>query len=232
MRQRPAAGRGQPDVTPGAAAFDGQRRLKFVGDEPFLGQTREGGVDRADGQLAARPRLDFPEDRHPVRVILEPGDRRHHVDLEFRKERLRRHGHILLKGEHIDEAGASQVGRPEDRPAGYTCTHRPGGAGTVRPTRLDRRPLIPSVVEMSDRFALACGLLNGSAKETCMRQHRQIHIWITESDYLMLHEQSAEERASMSAILRRLIRTERARLREGRPGPPMLPEDLHLETLQ
>lgn len=65
-----------------------------------------------------------------------------------------------------------------------------------------------------------------------MRQHRQIHIWITESDYLMLHEQSAEERASMSAILRRLIRTERARLREGRPGPPMLPEDLHLETLQ
>jgi len=65
-----------------------------------------------------------------------------------------------------------------------------------------------------------------------MRQHRQIHVWISESDYLMLHEQSAEERASMSAILRRLIRMERSRLREGGPVPEMLPQDLHLEALQ
>ena len=65
-----------------------------------------------------------------------------------------------------------------------------------------------------------------------MRQHRQIHIWISESDYLMLHAQSAEERASMSAILRRLIRMERSRLREGGPVPDMLPEDLHLEAVQ
>lgn len=65
-----------------------------------------------------------------------------------------------------------------------------------------------------------------------MRQHRQIHVWISESDYLMLHAQSAEERASVSAILRRLIRMERGRLREGGPVPEMLPQDLHLEALQ
>ena len=65
-----------------------------------------------------------------------------------------------------------------------------------------------------------------------MRQHRQIHVWITESDYLMLHEQSAEEQASVSAILRRLIRMERCRLREGGPPAQMLPQDVHLEALQ
>ena len=65
-----------------------------------------------------------------------------------------------------------------------------------------------------------------------MRQHRQIHVWITESDYLMLHSQSADERASISAILRRLIRMERCRLREGGPVPEMLPEDIHLEAVQ
>ena len=65
-----------------------------------------------------------------------------------------------------------------------------------------------------------------------MREHRQIHVWISESDYLMLHAQSAEERASMSAILRRLLRNERNRLREGGPAPQMLPEDIHLEALQ
>ncbi len=53
-----------------------------------------------------------------------------------------------------------------------------------------------------------------------MRQHRQIHLWITESDYLLLHEQAAEERDSVSALLRRLIRNERHRLRdEGQRGP-------------
>ncbi len=53
-----------------------------------------------------------------------------------------------------------------------------------------------------------------------MRQHRQIHLWISESDYLLLHEQAAEEQDSVSAILRRLIRNERHRLRdEGQRGP-------------
>ena len=65
-----------------------------------------------------------------------------------------------------------------------------------------------------------------------MRQHRQIHVWITESDYLMLHAMSAEERVSVSAILRRLIRMERSRLRDGGPVPEMLPQDLHLEAVQ
>ena len=65
-----------------------------------------------------------------------------------------------------------------------------------------------------------------------MRQHRQIHVWISESDYLMLHTMSAEERVSVSAILRRLIRMERSRLRDGGPVAEMLPEDLHLEAVQ
>ncbi len=65
-----------------------------------------------------------------------------------------------------------------------------------------------------------------------MRQHRQIHLWISESDYLLLHEQSAEEKASVSAILRRLIRMERCRLRDGGAAPVTLPEDLHLQALQ
>lgn len=47
-----------------------------------------------------------------------------------------------------------------------------------------------------------------------MRQHRQIHVWITDSDYLMLHELSNEFRESVSAILRRLIKSERQRLQE------------------
>lgn len=45
-----------------------------------------------------------------------------------------------------------------------------------------------------------------------MRQHRQIHLWITEGDYRLLREQSADERDSVSGILRRLIRSERLRL--------------------
>ena len=65
-----------------------------------------------------------------------------------------------------------------------------------------------------------------------MRQHRQIHVWISESDYLMLHTMSAEERASVSAILRRLIRIERSRLREGGPVAKMLPEDVRLGAVQ
>ena len=47
-----------------------------------------------------------------------------------------------------------------------------------------------------------------------MRQHRQIHVWISDSDYLMLHELSAEEQESVSAILRRLIKSERHRLQD------------------
>ena len=50
-----------------------------------------------------------------------------------------------------------------------------------------------------------------------MHQHRQIHVWITESDYLMLREQSAETRESVSAIVRRLIKTGRQRLRGAPP---------------
>lgn len=47
-----------------------------------------------------------------------------------------------------------------------------------------------------------------------MYQHRQIHVWISESDYLLLHEQSAVTRESVSALIRRLIKTERLRLKQ------------------
>lgn len=65
-----------------------------------------------------------------------------------------------------------------------------------------------------------------------MRQHRQIHIWITESDYQLLREQSLEEKASVSALLRRLIRLERYRARDGHTAPELLPQDIHLGALQ
>lgn len=52
-----------------------------------------------------------------------------------------------------------------------------------------------------------------------MYQHRQIHIWITESDYLMLREQSVESRESVSAVVRRLVKNERQRLQDLRPAP-------------
>jgi hypothetical protein len=64
-----------------------------------------------------------------------------------------------------------------------------------------------------------------------MRQHRQIHVWITESDYLLLHELSAEEQESVSAILRRLIKTERHRLRDDHASPEPVPGP-HIGALQ
>jgi len=64
-----------------------------------------------------------------------------------------------------------------------------------------------------------------------MRLHRQIHVWITESDYLMLHEQSVEERESVSAILRRMIRNERQR-RDDRTSPMMQALEDNLAALQ
>lgn len=47
-----------------------------------------------------------------------------------------------------------------------------------------------------------------------MYRHRQIHVWISESDYLLLREQTQATRESVSAQIRRLIKTERLRLRD------------------
>jgi len=47
-----------------------------------------------------------------------------------------------------------------------------------------------------------------------MFQHRQIHVWISESDYLLLHEQADLTLESVSALIRRLIKSERLRLKE------------------
>jgi hypothetical protein len=46
-----------------------------------------------------------------------------------------------------------------------------------------------------------------------MYQHRQIHVWISESDYLLLREQCLLTRESVSALIRRMIKTERQRLK-------------------
>lgn len=46
-----------------------------------------------------------------------------------------------------------------------------------------------------------------------MYQHRQIHVWISESDYLMLREQSDMTRESVSALIRRMIKNERQRMK-------------------
>ncbi len=47
-----------------------------------------------------------------------------------------------------------------------------------------------------------------------MYQHRQIHVWISESDYLLLHEQADVTRESVSALIRRMIKNERQRLKQ------------------
>lgn len=52
-----------------------------------------------------------------------------------------------------------------------------------------------------------------------MYQHRQIHVWISESDYLLLHEQSDVTRESVSALIRRLIKSERLRLKHAESVP-------------
>jgi hypothetical protein len=57
-----------------------------------------------------------------------------------------------------------------------------------------------------------------------MYQHRQIHIWITESDYLVLREQSVEARESVSSIVRRLVKAERQRIQDPQPSHVPAPE--------
>ncbi|GMV23903.1 MAG: hypothetical protein AMXMBFR57_38520 [Acidimicrobiia bacterium] len=45
-----------------------------------------------------------------------------------------------------------------------------------------------------------------------MYQHRQIHVWITETDYRLLRELADLSRDSVSSVIRRLIKNERVRL--------------------
>lgn len=47
-----------------------------------------------------------------------------------------------------------------------------------------------------------------------MYQHRQIHVWVSESDYLLLREQAEVTRESVSALIRRMIKGERQRLKQ------------------
>lgn len=64
-----------------------------------------------------------------------------------------------------------------------------------------------------------------------MYQHRQIHVWISESDYLLLREQSVVTHESVSALIRRFIKCERQRLKDEGPlrvaATPATPETAH-----
>jgi hypothetical protein len=42
-----------------------------------------------------------------------------------------------------------------------------------------------------------------------MHRHRQLHLWITDYDYLLLREQADENKETMSAVVRRLIKLHR-----------------------
>lgn len=60
-----------------------------------------------------------------------------------------------------------------------------------------------------------------------MYQHRQIHVWITESDYQMLRELSVESRESVSAIIRKLVKNERQRVQDTQPDPVEQPREMY-----
>lgn len=60
-----------------------------------------------------------------------------------------------------------------------------------------------------------------------MYQHRQIHVWITESDYQMLRELSVESRESVSAIIRKLVKNERQRVQDTQPDPVERPREMY-----
>jgi len=70
----------------------------------------------------------------------------------------------------------------------------------------------------------AANLNRGSNR---MYQHRQIHVWITESDYQMLRELSVESRESVSAIIRKLVKNERQRVQDIQPDPVEQPTEMY-----
>jgi hypothetical protein len=39
-----------------------------------------------------------------------------------------------------------------------------------------------------------------------MHRHRQLHLWITDHDYLLLRDLAGERRETMSSVVRRLIK--------------------------
>lgn len=60
-----------------------------------------------------------------------------------------------------------------------------------------------------------------------VHQYRQVHIWITESDYRLLRERAGETRESISATVRRVLRNERTRMKDAgliRQAAPLLGE--------
>ena len=60
-----------------------------------------------------------------------------------------------------------------------------------------------------------------------VHRYRQVHIWITESDYRLLRDRAEQSRESFSAAVRRVMRAERTRLQDAgliRQAPPLLGE--------
>jgi hypothetical protein len=39
-----------------------------------------------------------------------------------------------------------------------------------------------------------------------MHRHRQLHLWISENDYLSLREMASERRETLSSVIRQLIK--------------------------
>jgi hypothetical protein len=53
-----------------------------------------------------------------------------------------------------------------------------------------------------------------------MHRHRQLHLWITDYDYLLLREQADEGKETMSAVVRRLIKLHRPEPFDAAQGGP------------
>ncbi len=53
-----------------------------------------------------------------------------------------------------------------------------------------------------------------------VHRHRQLHLWITERDYSLLRELAKARRETLSSVVRRLIKLQRAGSVVGDPEPP------------
>ena len=70
-----------------ASAADGERIGQPGLHETLLLEAREGGVDRADGDVVSRASLDFLADGYPVGVIAQAKQGEHDEELEFTEAR-------------------------------------------------------------------------------------------------------------------------------------------------
>src|SRR5688500_12858716 len=103
-REDPLALRRQVVVAarPAAAHGDGLGELRL--DEALLGEARESGVDRADGDGPPAALLDLAPHRDPVGLVTQPGQRQQDDQLELgREDPLGRAAHLFYNGIYIAE---------------------------------------------------------------------------------------------------------------------------------